>query len=106
MKQFYENYGFDLRETCKIPISELNDTQKENQLMQSLRKGKLQSASVENNDESHKMFMEADPQFKKVNLYDSTMKLVSKEATGQYQPINQNENNTTKQDLGNDKKKN
>ncbi|MDQ6889962.1 MAG: hypothetical protein M3Z56_06785, partial [Bacteroidota bacterium] len=40
VKQYHENYGFDLREAVgKFPIAELNDPEKENQLMQSLRKG-------------------------------------------------------------------
>lgn len=106
VKQFHENYGFDLREAVgKFPIAELNDTQKENQLLQSLKKGNLQSVTIENNGDSHKMFIEADPQFKKVNLYDANMKLVSKEAIGQYQSANQTEGKATKEELGNDKKK-
>ena len=106
VKQFHENYGFDLREAVgKIPIAELNDTENENQLMQSLRKGNLQSVTIEKNGESHKMFIEADPQFKKVNLYDSNLKLVSKEAIDLYQSFNQNQSKATKENLGNDKKK-
>ncbi len=106
VKQFHENYGFDLREAVgRFPIAELNDTQKENQLLQSLKKGNLQSVTVENNGQIQKMFIEADPQFKKVNLYDANMKLVSKEAIAQYQSANQNEGKATKEDLGNDKKK-
>lgn len=106
VKQFHENYGFDLGQAvAKFPITELNDTEKENQLIQSLRKGNLQSVTIENNGQSQKMFIEADPQFKKVNLYDTSMKLVSKEAIGQYESANQNKSKATTEDLGNDKKK-
>jgi hypothetical protein len=58
----------------------LKDPEKEKALMQSLQKGNVQSVTIEKDGSSHKMFIEADPQYKKVNLYDSNMKLVAKES--------------------------
>ena len=106
MKQYHENYGFDLKEAVgKFKIAELNDPEKENQLMQSLRKGNVQSVTIEVDNTSHKMFIEADPQFKKVNLYDADMKLVSKESIRQYQSAEQGAVKDFKEEKSNDKKK-
>jgi len=107
VKQFHENYGFDLKAAVeKFAIAEMKDPEKEKNLMQSLQKGNVQSVSIEKDGSSHKMFIEADPQFKKVNLYDSNMKLVSKESIEKFQAIGKVESNTAvKEEIGNDKKK-
>lgn len=106
VKQFHENYGYDLKAAVeKFAVAEMKDPEKEKSLMQSLQKGNIQSVTVEKDGSSHKMFMEADPQFKKVTLYDSNMKMVAKESLEQYkagvgQGIKELEKN-----LGPDKKK-
>ncbi len=106
VKQYHENYGFDLREAVgKYAITELKDPEKENQLMQSLKKGNLQSVTIEKYDTNNKMFIEADPQFKKVTLYDSAMKKVAKEELGYYQSAQQQESKGSKKEMENDKKK-
>ena len=107
VKQFHENYGFDLKAAvAKFPIADLNDTDKEKALMQSLQKGNIQSVTIEKDGESHKMFIEADPQYKKVTLYDSNMKLVAKEAIEKYQSVGKTEaGKAVKEEMGNDKKK-
>lgn len=90
VKHYHENYGFDLSGAVqKFAIAELKDSDKAKSLMQSLQKGNIQSVTIEKDGASHKMFIEADPQFKKVNLYDSNMKLVSKESMEKYQSIGQ-----------------
>ncbi|HEY5371316.1 MAG TPA: hypothetical protein VIJ75_20220, partial [Hanamia sp.] len=77
VKQYHENYGFDLKSAVeKFAITDLKDPEKEKALMLSLQKGNVQSVTIEKDGNNHKMFIEADPQFKKVNLYDSNMKLV------------------------------
>ncbi|MEJ7831216.1 MAG: hypothetical protein WKF91_23625, partial [Segetibacter sp.] len=107
VKQFHEKYGFDLMATVeKFPIAELKDAEKEKALMQSLQKGNVQSVTIEKDGSSHKMFIEADPQFKKVTLYDSNMKLVTKESVEKYQSIGQTgADKAIKEEVGNDKKK-
>jgi hypothetical protein len=107
VKQFHENYGFDLKSAVeKFPITELKDPEKEKALMQSLQKGNVQSVTIEKDGSSHKMFIEADPQFKKVNLYDSNMKLVAKESVEKYQSVGQTAaTKAVKEEVGNDKKK-
>lgn len=107
IKQYHENYGFDLKAAVmKFAITELKDPEKEKVLMQSLQKGNLQSVTIEKDGSSHKMFIEADPQFKKVNLYDTNMKLVAKESIEISQSVGKTEASlAVKEELGNDKKK-
>lgn len=106
VKHYHENYGFDLKAAVeKFAITDLKDPEKEKALMQSLQKGNVQSVTIEKDGNSHKMFIEADPQFKKVNLYDSNMKLVSKESLDQYKSIGQVGANAIKEEIANDKKK-
>ena len=86
-------------------VAELNDPEKEKALMQSLQKGNVQSVTIEKDGSSHKMFIEADPQYKKVNLYDSNMKLVAKESIEKYQTVSTTATKAVKEELGDDKKK-
>lgn len=107
VNQFHEKYGFDLKAAVeKFPITDLKEPDKEKALMQSLQKGNVQSVTIEKDGSSHKMFIEADPQFKKVNLYDSNMKLVAKESVEKYQSVGQTEaGKAVKEKMGTDKKK-
>jgi hypothetical protein len=106
VKQYHEKYGFDLKAAVeKFPITDLKDTEKEKALMQSLQKGNVQSVTIEKDGASHKMFIEADPQYKKVNLYDSNMKLVTKESIEKYQAVGTTAAKAVKEELGDDKKK-
>ena len=84
----------------------MKEPDKEKALMHSLQKGNVQSVTIEKDGSSHKMFIEADPQVKKVNLYDSNMKLVAKESIGIYQSVGKTEASlAVMEELGNDKKK-
>jgi hypothetical protein len=107
VKQFHEKYGFDLKGAVeKYPITDLKEPDKEKALMQSLQKGNVQSVTIEKDGSSHKMFIEADPQFKKVNLYDANMKLVAKESIEIYQSVGKTEASlAVKEGMENDKKK-
>jgi len=80
VKQFHENYGYDLKTAVgKFAVSELDGGEKEKSLMQSLQKGNIQSVSVGVNGESQKIFIEANPQYKTVNLYNDKMQRLSQE---------------------------
>ena len=106
LKQFHENYGYNLKEAVsKFAIKELNDPEKEKSLLQSLQKGNLQSITIEKDGNTSKMFIEADPQFKKVNLYDASLKPVVRESLEQYLFAKQAVANDVRQETGNDKKK-
>lgn len=106
VRQFHENYGYDLKAAVeKFAVAELNDPDKAKALMQSLEKGNVQSVTIEKDGNSQKMFMEADPQYKKVTLYDSNMKMVAKESLEQYKAGMDKGSKEIKEELGNDKKK-
>ena len=80
VKQFHENYGYDLKAAVgKFPVAELDGSEKEKSLMQSLQKGNLQAITIGANGESQKMFIEANPQYKSVNLYDGKMQRLNQE---------------------------
>ena len=106
VKQYHENYGFDLKTAVgKLAIADLKEPEKEKALMQSLEKGNVQSVTIEKDGNSHKMFIEADPQYKKINLYDSQMKMVAKESIDQYQSVGHTGAKAIKEDMATDKKK-
>lgn len=106
VKQFHENYGYDLKAAVeKFTVAELNDPDKAKALMQSLEKGNVQSVTIEKDGNSHKMFMEADPQYKKVTVYDSNMKMVAKESLEQYKAGIDKGGKAMEKELEPDKKK-
>jgi hypothetical protein len=95
VKQYQENYGYDLKAAVE----------KEKLLMQSLQKGNVQSVTIDKDGSSHKMFMEANPQYKNVTLYDSNMKMVAKESMEQYKAGVDKGSKAIKEDVADDKKK-
>ena len=85
VKQFHENYGYDLKAAVsKYAVAELNTPEKEKPLMESLQRGNVQSVTIDKGGSPEKMFIEANPQFKSVTLYDGHMKRVPKENVEQY----------------------
>jgi hypothetical protein len=86
VKQYHQKYGYDLRAAVsRFAVSELKDTEKEKALLHSLEKGNIQSVTIEKDGFTHKMILEANPQYKTVNLYDADMKRVQRENIGMYQ---------------------
>lgn len=99
VKQFHQNFGYDLKAAVsKFPIPDLKEAEKEKILLQSLQKGNIQSVTIEKEGTAHKMFIEANPKFKSLNLYDGQMKRVVKENLGQYQVQGHGQNKTLKQE--------
>ncbi|OIR01275.1 hypothetical protein GALL_165630 [mine drainage metagenome] len=85
VKQYHDNYGYDVKAAVsKYAVAELDGGEKEKALLQSLQKGNIQSVTIEKDGATHKMFIEANPQYKTVTLYDGQMKIVQKEALQQY----------------------
>jgi len=79
-KMIHEAYGFKLEDALKkYPIKELNDQTSKDRLMQSLERGNVHQVSLVKGDKEEKVFIEANPQFKSLNLYDSNMKKVYQE---------------------------
>jgi hypothetical protein len=110
VKQYHENYGYDLKAAVgKYKVQELDGGEKEKTLMQSLQKGNIQSVTIEKDGKSHKMFIEANPQFKTVAVYDAQLKRLQKEDLSQYQTVSQsqlkNGGNEKKEEVKQDSKK-
>lgn len=77
LKHYHENYGYDLEAVLsKHPIKELGNEEYRSNLMDSLKKGNLQSATFQVNGAEQKQYIEANPQFKTINIYDSSMQRV------------------------------
>jgi len=71
LKQYHQNYGYDLEAALsKWPIKELGNGEQKAQLLDSLKKGNLQAVTFQNEDGDQKLLVEANPQFKTVNVYD------------------------------------
>lgn len=71
-KKFYQNYGFNLEsELSRFPIKEMVNPQEKELLISSLGRGNTQMATLET---GQPVFIEADPQFKKIKFYDMDFK--------------------------------
>lgn len=80
VKQFHENYGYDLKTAvAKFTVPELDGAEKEKSLLNSLQKGNVQAATIVANGERQKVFLEANPQYKTVTIYDGNMHRLSQE---------------------------
>lgn len=99
LKQFHQNYGYDLDNAlAKHPIKELGNEQDKTRLVESLHKGNRQSVTFLANGNEQKHFIEANPQFKSINIYDTNMqRLASKQSKQEKQ--GQRESSTAKQDV-------
>jgi hypothetical protein len=97
LNQYHQNYGYDLEETLsKHPIKELENTKYKEDLMDSIKKGNLQSATFLKDGNEVKHYIEANPQFKTINVYDGNMKRIDnrqtkdeKQSEGQSQSMKQ-----------------
>jgi len=75
LKHYHENYGYDLAAVLsKHPIKELDNNSHKDDLMNSLKKGNLQSATFIKDGQEVKQYLEATPQFKTLTVYDADMK--------------------------------
>lgn len=88
VKQFHENYGFDLKGALgKYALSEMDGGDREKALLQSLQKGNLQAVGVLSDTGMTKMFVQAHPQYKTVTFYDSELRRVPRERLEPYQKV-------------------
>jgi len=84
--QYHENYGYDINAVLnKYSIKELNNEKQQEDLVRSLQKGNIQIASFEKNGTAEKLYVEANPQFKAINVYDMKMnRIQSQELAERY----------------------
>lgn len=86
VKQFHSNYGYDLEKAVgQHPVKELADQEQKDKLMKSLEKGNVQSVTFTKDGKEERMFLEANPQYKSVTVYDSQMKKVRDEQVNKEQ---------------------
>jgi hypothetical protein len=78
LNQYHQNYGYDLEAAlAKHPIKELGNAKFKEDLMDSMKKGNLQSATFLKDGNEIKHYIEANPQFKTINAYDGDMKRIN-----------------------------
>jgi len=100
-KQFHQNYGYDLMASLqKYPIKELMDVKEKERLIASLQRGNLQVVTFQLNGSDQKMFIEANPQFKTLNIYDKDMKIAQHDSLKKEQPARQTNNHEKQAENG------
>ena len=105
MKHFHQNYGYDLNSIlAKHPIKELSNEQDKTRLVESLQKGNRQSVTFIQGGSEQKQFIEANPQFKTINIYDNNMQRLNHKQ-GQNENQGHGEQNSAKQNAKNESKK-
>ena len=73
-KQFHQNYGYELKEALSFyPIKEMNKESDLQALIKSLERGNVQMVTIETPGKDVKVFIEANPQYKSINVYDNRM---------------------------------
>ncbi len=98
IKHYHQNYGYDLEAVLsKHPIKELGNADFKGSLMDSLKKGNLQSATFQDSGTEQKQYIEANPQFKTINIYDSSMQRVDNRQSKKERQ-SEGENQSVKQD--------
>lgn len=79
-KTFHENYGYDLKEALSyFPLKELRNEDEMKALLKSLEKGNVQQVTMTVGGSDSKFFIEANPQFKGIHVYTSTMAKLDRE---------------------------
>ena len=79
-RQYHENYGYDLAKSLSnLPVKELKHEAQRMELSRSLGRGNIQAVTLEKKDRQERIFIEANPQYKTINLYDGRMNRLKKE---------------------------
>jgi hypothetical protein len=104
MKQFHQNYGYNLEQAlAKLPIKELAADTDKNALIQSLQKGNRQAVTFVQEGKEQRHFIEANPQFKNITVYDAGMQRVNGQAQKEKESTEQSVDQGKKKDLKNNK---
>ncbi|TRX30275.1 hypothetical protein FNW52_20350, partial [Flavobacterium sp. ZT3R18] len=71
IKEFHSGYGYDLEKAVQqLPLKELSNKTEADKLQDALKQGSRQSVILIKNGNEHRFYIEANPQFKLVNIYD------------------------------------
>ncbi|MCI9843655.1 hypothetical protein [Flavobacterium pectinovorum] len=71
IKEFHFGYGYDLEKAIQeLPLKELTNKTEGDKLNYSLKQGNRLPVTLIKNGNEHRFYIEANPQFKSVNIYD------------------------------------
>jgi hypothetical protein len=99
LNHYHQNYGYNLEASLeKHSIKELQTPQYKEDLMNSLKKGNIQSVTFVVGGEERKQFVEANPQFKTIKVYDSSMQRIN-DRESKEQKKSESESNTLSKNL-------
>ncbi len=71
IKQFHSGYGYDLEKSLgQLPLKELLNKDEADKLQAALKKGNRMSVSFIKDGKEQRFYIEANPRFKSVNIYD------------------------------------
>ncbi len=77
IKQYHSGYGYELEPVLnRYPIKELSNDEEKARMIKSLEKGNQHPVTFTRDGKEEKMHIEANPQFKTLNLYDAKMQKV------------------------------
>lgn len=78
LNHYHQNYGYDLEVSlAKHPIKELETPAYKQDLINSLKKGNIQSVTFKIDGVEKKQFVEANPHFKTINVYDGSLNRIN-----------------------------
>lgn len=98
LNQYHQNYGYDLEATLsKHPIKELENPKYKEDLINSMKKGNLQSATFLKDGNEIKQYIQASPQFKTINVYDGNMQRIDNRHSKE-EKQSENQQTSAKQD--------
>jgi hypothetical protein len=98
LNHYHQNYGYDLEGSlAKHPIKELENEKYKDDLLNSLKKGNIQSVTFITGGVEKKQFVEANPHFKTINVYDGSMQRINNRHSKE-EKQSEGEKTSTKQD--------
>ena len=78
LKEFHSAYGYDVKEALKqLPLKELTTAEGTEKLLNALVNGHRQAVTLDKEGKEYKLFIEANPKFKSINIYDENLKKIS-----------------------------
>jgi hypothetical protein len=71
IKEFHSGYGYNLEKVLQqLPLKELSSKTEADKMQDALKQGSRQSVILIKDGSEHRFYIEANPQFKSVNIYD------------------------------------
>jgi hypothetical protein len=78
MKEFHSGYKYDVQEVLQqLPLKELTTSETNEKLLKDLTNGERVAVVLEKDGKEQKLFIEANPQLKTINVYDENLKKIS-----------------------------